>query len=156
MASGEEAVCDRIMRALPDWFGLEEAIVQYVADLETMETWMVLDDAVPVGFITVHTHNEYSAEIHAMAIDRQHHSHGLGRMLVSHVEDVLRSRGVEYLQVKTLGPSRPDPNYARTRGFYLAMGFRPLEENSLWGDVNPCLIQVKRIPDAPAPGDSRR
>jgi len=56
-----------------------------------------------------------------------------------------RDAGVEYLQVKTLGPSRPDDNYAATRAFYESVGFRPLEETSLWGDVNPCLFMVKKL-----------
>ena len=64
---------------------------------------------------------------------------------VEHVEALLRPRGVELLQVKTLGPSRPSAAYARTRGFYEHLGFRPLEENALWGEVNPCLIMVKHL-----------
>ena len=60
-------------------------------------------------------------------------------------EAYLRDRGVEYLQVKTLGPSRPDAGYERTRGFYEARGFVPLEElHDLW-DANPCLLLVKRL-----------
>jgi len=46
--------------------------------------------------------------------------------------------GVEFLQVKTLGPSYADAGYAKTRRFYTAMGFRPLEEiTGLWPE-NPC------------------
>jgi hypothetical protein len=43
-------------------------------------------------------------------------------------------------------PSRfPDEGYARTREFYTALGFRPLEElPDLWPD-NPCLIMVKSL-----------
>jgi hypothetical protein len=52
---------------------------------------------------------------------------------------------LEYLQVKTLGPSRPDPGYEATRRFYEASGFRPLEElHGLWPG-NPCLLLVKRL-----------
>jgi hypothetical protein len=61
-------------------------------------------------------------------------------------EVYLKSQGVEYLQVKTLSPSNPDPAYAQTRTFYLAMGFRPLEEfEQIWDGHNPCLILVKRL-----------
>jgi hypothetical protein len=49
-------------------------------------------------------------------------------------------------KVKTLGPTHSDPGYARTRAFYLAVGFRPLEEFGLiWDEGNPCLIMVKRL-----------
>ena len=41
------------------------------------------------------------------------------------------------------------PAYAQTRAFYLAMGFRPLEElRKLWDEANPCLIMVKRLETA--------
>ncbi|MET9020489.1 hypothetical protein ABZV93_10935 [Actinopolymorpha sp. NPDC004070] len=46
------------------------------------------------------------------------------------------------LQVKTLGPSHPHEGYARTREFYRAMGFQPLEElHGVWPG-NPCLLMV--------------
>jgi ribosomal protein S18 acetylase RimI-like enzyme len=50
------------------------------------------------------------------------------------------------MQVKTLGPSRPDEHYAKTRAFYEALGFRPLEEfKQIWDENNPCLVMVKRF-----------
>jgi hypothetical protein len=64
---------------------------------------------------------------------------------VRHAETRLRDRSVEYLQVKTLGPSRENASYAETRSFYKAMGFCPLEETNLWGDANPCLFLVKHL-----------
>jgi hypothetical protein len=65
---------------------------------------------------------------------------------VKKAEAWLRQRGVEYLQVKTLGPSHPDEGYARTRAFYFALGFRPLEEfEQLWDADNPCLLMVKSL-----------
>ena len=40
----------------------------------------------------------------------------------------------------------PDANYAATRAFYAAMGFRPLEEiGRIWGEDNPCQIMVKTV-----------
>ena len=64
---------------------------------------------------------------------------------VAEYVDILRGTGIEYLQVKTLGPSRPDAGYERTRGFYEARGFVALEElHDLW-DANPCLLLVKSL-----------
>jgi hypothetical protein len=52
----------------------------------------------------------------------------------------------DYLQVKTLGPSRPCERYKRTRRFYEARGFVPLEElHAVWDENNPCLILVKHV-----------
>jgi GNAT superfamily N-acetyltransferase len=80
-----------------------------------------------------------------MGVRRARHGQGLGTELLRAAEDYLRSRGVEYLQVKTLGPSDPYEYYERTRRFYEARGFVPLEEiHGLW-EHNPCLILVKRL-----------
>jgi hypothetical protein len=65
---------------------------------------------------------------------------------MNQAQDWLKHQGVEYLQVKTLGPSRSDENYDKTRAFYLAMGFTPLEEiPQIWDENNPCLILIKRL-----------
>lgn len=62
-----------------------------------------------------------------------------------HVEQELSREGVEYLQVKTLGPSRPNAEYALTKKCYERVGFVPLEELSgMWPGV-PCLSLVKHI-----------
>jgi GNAT superfamily N-acetyltransferase len=141
----ESAKCERIMRALPEWFGIEESLVAYVRDAERMDTWLALSDNEEAGFLTLRIHNSSTAEIQVMAVLPQRHGRGIGRALVEHAEATLRSRNIAYLQVKTLGPSRPNEHYERTRGFYERMGFAPLEENRLWGETNPCLFLVKHL-----------
>jgi GNAT superfamily N-acetyltransferase len=90
-------------------------------------------------------HTRLAAEIYVMGVRRDRHGQGLGTALLEAAEDYLRGRDVEYLQVKTLGPSYPDEGYARTRAFYEARGFVPLEElHDLW-EHNPCLLMVKRL-----------
>ncbi len=148
MRRDEVGACERILRSLPDWFGIEQAIVDYVRDIGSMETWVAALDGDVVGFATVHRHNPFSAEIQVMAVVAEHHGGGLGRRLVEHAEAVLRTASVEFLQVKTLAPSHPDEHYARTRRFYERLGFRPLEENRLWGEANPCLVMVKHLASA--------
>ena len=145
LRTGEHVVCDQILRGLPNWFGIEDAIVSYVRDLQTMETWVAEASGALVGFLTINHHNEYSAEIHVMAVAAEYQGRGCGRQLVEFAEHVLRSSSVEFLEVKTLSPSRPSTYYERTRGFYEHMGFKPLEENQLWGEHNPCLIMVKHL-----------
>jgi ribosomal protein S18 acetylase RimI-like enzyme len=143
---GKAVVCEPILRALPEWFGIEEATRQYIADIEELPTLLaILDDQV-VGFLTLTLHSDYAAEIHVMGVHPEWHRHGIGRALVRAAEVHLRQRAIEYLQVKTLSPAHPDKNYARTRKFYRAMGFRPLEEfPELWGPQNPCLQMVKSL-----------
>lgn len=138
--------CEPIMRALPDWFGIEEALVQYISEIEHLPTFIACQDERAVGFLSVKQHNPYSAEIHVMAVLQEMHRKGIGQHLVARAEDYLRSRNVEYLHLKTLSDSHPDEGYAKTRAFYNAVGFRPLEElPTLWNEENPCLIMVKRL-----------
>ncbi len=145
MAAGEAAQCEQILRDLPAWFGIEEAILQYHRDIETMETYVVEISDTVAGFITLNIHNDYSAEIQVLALKSEYHGLGIGRRLVTFGEETLIARAVEYLHVKTVGPSLPNDFYARTRNFYFHLGFRPLEETNLWGDRNPCLIMVKHL-----------
>lgn len=145
LSGDESGVCERIMRALPEWFGIEKSLSAYVRDTRQMETWLAFLNGEAAGFLTLHAHNPQAAEIQVMAVVPNLHGRGIGSALVEHAEVLLRTRGTVYLQVKTLGPSRPNEHYARTRAFYESMGFAPLEENRLWGETNPCLIMVKHL-----------
>ncbi len=138
--------CEPILRALPDWFGIEEAIVQYVKDIDGLPTWLAMDGSETAGFLAIKKHTPYAAEILVMGVRLTQHRRGAGRALVLAAEQELRRQGVQFLQVKTLSASHPDENYARTRAFYFALGFRPLEEMpGLWGSANPCLLMVKSL-----------
>jgi ribosomal protein S18 acetylase RimI-like enzyme len=144
--SGQSSLCIPILRLLPGWFGIEEAILDYERKIEQLPTWLANADGQALGFLCLKQHNLFSAEILVMAVIPAAQRGGIGRTLLEVVEVYTRELGVEYLQVKTLGSSRPDEGYARTRGFYQAMGFRPLEEfKQIWDKNNPCLVMVKRL-----------
>ena len=101
-------------------------------------------DGKDVGFLTLVRHSPYAAEIYVMGVLPQYHRHGIGRQLLAQAERTLAAEGVEYLQVKTLSANKADEGYKRTRAFYLASGFRPLEElPNLWGAENPAVQMIK-------------
>ncbi len=138
--------CSLILRALPDWFGIEEAILKYSTELDTLPTWLAHHENQLIGFLGIKQHNSFSAEVYVMGILKEWHHKGLGRALLARAQEWLKEKHVEYLQVKTLAPSREDEHYAITRVFYESMGFRPLEEiKQIWDESNPCLIMVKRL-----------
>jgi GNAT superfamily N-acetyltransferase len=137
--------CEAILRSLPDWFGLEDSIVQYRRDIEFHQTFVAeLDDDI-AGFLTLVEHNSHTSEIQVMAVLQEFHRHGIGRALVEFAETRLAETQTEFLEVKTLGPSRPDKFYSRTHAFYVSLGFCPIQEVNLWGPDNPCLIMIKRL-----------
>ena len=138
-----------ILRALPQWFGIEEATQMYVAAAGDNPTLLAVDtdrDSLPVGFLTLVQHSDASSEIYAMGVLPEYHRHGIGRALIEAAEGELRARGVRFFQVKTLSDKHPDEGYKKTRAFYLAMEFRLLEEfPDLWGPTNPCWQLVKAL-----------
>ncbi len=143
---GQGAVCKPILRALPEWFGIEEATAQYIRDVDALPTFIARVDGRVVGFMTVKQHFPQSAELYVLGVLPEMHRQGVGQALLSAVEAYLYQQGVEYVQVKTLSSAHPDRNYAKTRLFYEAMGFRPLEEfSTLWDEANPCLLMVKKL-----------
>ena len=134
---------ERILRALPEWFGLAEPILGYINDAGTMPSFAAFDGETVVGVCLVRRHTDVAAEIELLAVPRELHRHGIGRRLVDRVVADLRNDGVELLQVKTFGPSGDSEEYVRTRAFYRALGFLPLEERTdIWGPEDPCLISV--------------
>jgi len=137
---------ERLLRDLPEWFGIESSIRQYVEEAGTLPTLAALDDGRVVGVCVIRDHNPVAAEIEVLAVDRAIHRRGVGRQLLQHAEAELRDRGIVLLQVKTFGPSGESDEYARTRAFYASLGFLPLEERTdIWGPDNPCLISVKPL-----------
>jgi ribosomal protein S18 acetylase RimI-like enzyme len=142
-------LCAPILRALPAWFGIEEATAAYIRATEELPTFLATpkdqQDGCS-GFLTLKHHTDAAAEIYVMGVRPEAHRRGVGRALVTAAENYLRSLGIAYLQVKTLSSAHPDENYAKTRRFYQAMGFSPLEElPELWGPANPCLLMVKYL-----------
>jgi len=137
-------IAEAVLRDLPEWFGIEASTRQYIEDAATLPTLVVEPDA---GFLCLKQHTPRAAEIYVMGVQRAQHRKGIGRALVAAAESWCRARGIPYLHVKTLGPSRPDPGgYDATRAFYEAVGFVALEElHGLWDEENPTLVLVKDV-----------
>lgn len=141
-------VCERILRSLPLWFGIEQAVIEYV---ET-SAWLPMivsstdENETITGFISLRIPFPEAAEIYVMGVIPEFHRTKTGFMLVKSAEEFLKNRGVRFLQVKTLSPARESPEYEKTRLFYLSCGFTPLDEfPELWGPENPCLQLIKYL-----------
>ena len=156
---GQGEAAERILRALPGWFGIEVALQGYVRAADELDTLVavvarpacggqireVRPDQV-IGFVTLRETSEDALELHVMGVLPSWHRRGIGRALVERAASHARAEGFSLLHVKTLAPSHPDPGYAATRAFYASMGFRPLEElPQVWGAENPCLLLVRPL-----------
>jgi coenzyme F420-0:L-glutamate ligase / coenzyme F420-1:gamma-L-glutamate ligase len=136
-------VAARVLRALPEWFGIEDATRAYIDDVASLQTFAASDDA---GFLSLKLHGSRAAEIYVMGVRPERHREGIGRDLVRAAEVWCAAGGVDYLQVKALAGTHPSEPYAGTRAFYESLGFVPLEVfPTLWHDRNPALLLVKKV-----------
>lgn len=140
------AACEAIGRALPAWFGIEEGLEDLRRCAETQEGVVAVASGEAIGFVTLTRHFPETWEITWMAVHPGWHRRGVGRWLVEAVVARCRAAGATTLLVKTLADTHPSKEYARTRVFYAAMGFRRLQVfPDLWGPENPCLLMARAI-----------
>jgi len=145
-ADEKAEICNKTLRALPKWFGNEEAIADYMNKVKSMPFYVAYDNKKTIGFIAIKNHNEYTAEVCVMGVLEAYHRQGLGQRLIERCEDYCILNNKLFLTVKTLDASAEYEPYDRTREFYLKMGFIPLEIFPLhWDAENPCLLMVKTI-----------
>ena len=152
-----DEAAERILRALPGWFGIESALLDYVRAADELPTLVALPPGAGcaerevradevIGFVTLRKTSGDALELHVMAVVPAWHRRGAGCALVERAAAHARAGGYSMLHVKTLAPSDPDPGYAATRAFYAAAGFRPLEDlPQVWGPENPCLLMVRPL-----------
>lgn len=145
--AGVAEPCERVLRTLPLWFGIESSLLEYVADTERFPTFVARAADEVVGFVTVRKHFAEAWEVHCIAVAAQARNQGVGQALHAYVERWLQAKGVRLLQVKTLADSHPSAEYAETRRFYASVGYVPLEVfPTLWGPRLPVLQLVKALP----------
>ncbi len=141
------AECASILAELPQWFGLPESNAEYAEIAEREQAWVAEESGGALGLMVLVDQGFSAIDIHLLAVRPHVHRRGVGVALVRQARAVAQALGKPYLTVKTRGPSLEYEPYERTRAFYDAVGFEPLEEfTSIWGPENPCLIMIMRLP----------
>ncbi|UXM91600.1 GNAT family N-acetyltransferase [Paenarthrobacter sp. JL.01a] len=139
-----EAV-DRILRTLPAWFSVEEAIVNYVESASLRDSFLAVIQGHVIGVALVIRHFPQSAELSLIAVDANHRGNGVGSALVNAISASLFTDGCKLLQVRTVGPSFEDDAYSESRAFYRRAGFLPLQEFERIDWDGPSLVLVKPL-----------
>lgn len=129
---------------LPQWFGIEDSIVEYGQNLEALDGFVAEDRGEVVGFVGLKRYGDQAVEIDVIGVRPHLRGSGIGTRLIEAVESNSGS-AIRLIHMKTLAPSDPDPNYAETRAFWLARGFVPMDAHELWGPENPCLVMAKAV-----------
>ena len=142
----KKEVCLKILRDLPEWFGIESSLLKYSEEVMEKDFYTVLISGEPAAFVSVKINNEFTAEIYVIGMLKKFHRMGIGKILIEKIEKNLIEKGYKFLMVKTVSESLDNAAYAKTRLFYKKVGFLPLEEIvEIWGEKNPCLIMVKTL-----------
>lgn len=141
----KEKIAEKILQALPDWFGVEKYTQEYIKQSSDMPFWAYNKNNEYVGFISLKETSDFTAEIYVMGILPSYHRQGIGKKLFEAFESYAKAHGYEYLQVKTVERGHY-AEYDKTVSFYESLGFRPLEVfPTLWDEHNPCMVMVKSI-----------
>lgn len=138
-------ICEKVLRDLPEWFGIEESIVEYIKAVKN-QVFIAYYVEDYVGFVSLEETSAISMDMHVLGVLKDYHGRGFGKLLLQEAENYAISRHKAYMTVKTLSSQHPDLNYKKTREFYEKMAYKALEEfPTLWGEANPCLYMIKNL-----------
>jgi len=139
-------LCEEILRSLPQWFGIEEAIREYTEKVKELPFVTAILYGKVIGFCAVSVNYGINADLYVLAIFEEFHGRGIGTRMIEFVTAYCQQNAIPYMTVKTLSERHPDRNYQKTRQFYEKCGFRAFEEfPTLWGEGNPCLYMLKEV-----------
>lgn len=141
----KKRIAREILSALPEWFGIPEAVDAYVEGSAGKPFFAALSDGAPVGFLYLKETGAATVELAVMGVRKERHREGVGAALVAAAKDAARAAGYEFMQVKTVRMGLY-PEYDATNRFYRAMGFREFEVlETLWDAQNPCQVYVTAL-----------
>jgi ribosomal protein S18 acetylase RimI-like enzyme len=141
------AICAEILGSLRTWFG-EEGAANYAKEVESLPMFGVRKNDAIVGFLALKPHTRYAMEILVMGVRPEFHRARLGHALMARATEYAKESGARYLTLKTLSASQPNEFYARTRKFYEAWGFVPIEEfPAPWNPDDTAWLMLKPLED---------
>ena len=121
-------VCGNIIKALPQWFGIAEENDKYVSGVQNYTVFVCNDGGSSIGLIALKPHLKGSVEIWWMGVHPDYHRKNIGYSLFQSACEYARLQSKKYMIVNTISERSVDEYYARTREFYLKIGFVPLFE----------------------------
>jgi ribosomal protein S18 acetylase RimI-like enzyme len=124
-----------IAKTLKGWF-TERGVGYIEQDLEFQGLIMAEADSEPVGFLSYFLY-EGVGRIGWMGVLNSFHRQGIGEALFFEFEKEMKKRGIDTLQVHTLGDGINYEPYEQTRTFYRKMGF------------NTYLVEATENPECP-------
>jgi ribosomal protein S18 acetylase RimI-like enzyme len=114
----------------PEWF-TEEALENIPRDIQLAKCYVAERDETVIGFVSVYSHDG-NPMISWLGVDKKLQGAGIGRVLLTKVENELKNLNYKDLRVQTVGECTPryEP-YAETLKFYISMGFEVVKKGRL-------------------------
>lgn len=143
----KQAITRAVLEALPDWFGIPEAIDEYVRESAGKLFFCACVENRPVGFLYLKQTGRDTVELAVMGVLQPYHRNGIGKSLFQAAKDAARAAGYSFMQVKTVQMGRY-ADYDKTNLFYQSLGFKEFEVfPTLWDEWNPCQVYVMALND---------
>ncbi len=134
-----------ILESLTDWFEVDEAREEYIADSANQVFFAAKEDDKHIGFLCLKETGKSTVELAVMGVLKEYHRLGVGKQLFDSACMYIKEKGYEFIQVKTVAMGYYD-DYDNTNRFYQSLGFKELEIfPTLWGEDNPCQIYIMSV-----------
>lgn len=137
--------CISITATIPEWFGQPTANERYAREIGNCDCFLARHNDETIGLVALRYHFDETAEIWWLGVKRKHHRTGTGRALIDVSIDRAVEMGCRNIVLETLSPEHPDPGYAMTRAFYLALGFRPLVAAARGSGGHPMMWMIRPV-----------
>ena len=136
-----------ILKKLPEWFGNQIALKEYVKTVKEHPYFAAFDDEnICIGFFSLRLHYQHTGEIYVCGVSPEVHHKGIGKAIFIECEKYFINAGCKYLIVKTLSDLITYKPYENTRKFYESIGFSSLITlTEMWDEDNPCLLMIKQL-----------
>ncbi len=127
-AEQRRSACVNITKQLPEWFAQENSNIQYAKDAEKFPAIVAEFNDQAVALLVYKeilddVLNEQVVDMHWLGMLPEHHRQGIGKQLVSFLEDLVKEKQINTMTVETLDPEMKDKEYLQSYAFYESLGF---------------------------------
>lgn len=102
----KQKIARRILEALPDWFGIDEARENYITESTDQLFLAALDQKQATGFLCLKETSKDTLELSVMGVLKEYHRQGIGKELFLNAKKLAVEKGYAFLQVKTVQMGR--------------------------------------------------
>lgn len=142
----KSGVVRTVLEGLPEWFGIEEAVIHYVEDSKEQIVFGAFDlYGNAIACICLKETSNVVLEVSVIGVNKDYQRKGIGKLLMSIAIKYAGDNCYRLLQVKTIELGH-FVTYDQTNEFYKSQGFFEFEVfPSLWNPAHPCQIYTKII-----------